>query len=326
MAKLDRPQAHASALLQPELIHRHPLAQAAGGSHQHPGTLAGGHLFSLVVRGVIPYAGAGHLVGQLGGQHIHAHQLVAGAQVHGTHAAGRAAQGPQLLIGEPEVDRHAVARSDQDAVAGQGQPHPGEGIALHQIDGNQAIGANVGEGREAGSLDRAATGEHHQHGVFSKFTHRQQRGDLLLAGDRQHLHDRRALGGPAADRHPVGGHGVNHTPIRKQQQVVVVVAADKQPHRLFTLGLGAGLAAGAAAGGFKFAHRHPLEVAVLGEQHHRAFVGDQIDVFEAAFEVEDLGAAGGVVASADRTELFGDDREYALAIGQDVFVVGNLGD
>ena len=106
----------------------------------------------------------------------------------------------------------------------------------------------------------------------------------------------------------------------------MVVAADEQPHRLLALGLGAGLAAGAAAGGLKFAHRHPLQVAVLGEQHHRTLISDQVDVFEAALEIKNLCAAGGVVTSADRTELFGDDREYALAIGQDVFVVGNLGD
>ena len=106
----------------------------------------------------------------------------------------------------------------------------------------------------------------------------------------------------------------------------MVVAADKQLHRLLALTAGAGLAAGAAAGGLEFAHRHPLEVAVLGEQHHRALVGDQVDVVEAAFEIEDLGATRRVVAAADRLQLLGDQSKHPIAAGQDVLVIGDLGE
>ena len=132
--------------------------------------------------------------------------------------------------------------------------------------------------------------------MFLKAAHRQQGGDQFLAGNRQQLHDRRTLGGAAADRHPVGRHGIDHAPVAEQQQRIVVVAADEQFDALFALALGARLAAGAAAGGLKFAHRHALEVAGFGEQHHRALIGDQVDVLEATLKIKDLGAPGRVVA------------------------------
>ena len=285
--------------MQAELIHRHPLTQTTGRSHQHPGALARPHLigqfsgqFAIAVI-VCDRCGIGHPISQLGRQHIHAHQLIAAAQIHGPHAPGRAAQGTQFTVIEAEVDRHALERTDQHAVARQGQAHPGEGIALLQGNGNQPIGANVGEGRQPGALDVATAGEHHQHAVFLKGAHRQQRGDLLFPGDGQQLHNRRAFGGPAAHRYPVGRHRVHHPAIAEQQQGVVVVAADKQPHRLLALALGAGLTPGAPAGGLKLIDRHPLEITGFREHHHRALIGDQVDVFEASLEVKNFRAAGG---------------------------------
>ena len=224
------------------------------------------------------------------------------------------------------MNGHALAGADQHAVAGLGQPHPGQGIAVFEGDGDQAVGADVGKGRQACAFDVSAAGEHHQHRVFGEFTHRQQRGDLFLTGDGQQLHDRCALGAAAAQRHPIGGHGVDDATIRKQQQGVVVIAADEQLDGLFALAAGAGLAAGAATGGLEFVHRHALEVAVLGEHHHRALIGDQVDVFETTLDVEDLGAAGGVEAAADRSQLVDDQRQNPLTATENVFVVGNLGD
>ena len=161
-AELDRPQAHARPFLQAELIHRHPLAQATGAGHQHPGPFDARQLQTLFLRlvaGLVAGLAAGLAagftvvgygrdpVGKLGGQHIHAHQFVATAQVHGAHAPGRAAQGPQFFIAEPEMDRHALQRSDQDAVARDRQPHPAQRIALFQGNGDESVRANIGEGR-----------------------------------------------------------------------------------------------------------------------------------------------------------------------------------
>ena len=106
----------------------------------------------------------------------------------------------------------------------------------------------------------------------------------------------------------------------------MVVAADEQLHRIFALAAGTRLAAGAAAGGLEFTHRHPLEVAGLGEQHHRPLVGDQVDVRQATAEVEDFGAARRRVALPQLAELVLDDPEHPLTPAKDVLVVGDLGD
>ena len=78
----------------------------------------------------------------------------------------------------------------------------------------------------------------------------------------------------------------------------MVIAADEQLHRFFTLAAGAGLATRATAGGLKLAHRHAFEVTRFREQHHRALIGDQIDVFKASGDVEDFGATLDRVAIA----------------------------
>ena len=106
----------------------------------------------------------------------------------------------------------------------------------------------------------------------------------------------------------------------------MIVAADEQLHRIFTLAAGARFAASAAAGGLKFTHRHPLEITGLGEQHHRPLVGDQVDIGEATAEVEDFGAARCRVALPKLAELVLDDPEHPLTPAKDVLVVGNLGD
>ena len=106
----------------------------------------------------------------------------------------------------------------------------------------------------------------------------------------------------------------------------MVVAADEQPHSLFALAFGPRLAAGAAAGGLKFADRHALEVAVFGQQHDRALIGDQVDVFQATFEIQDLGAARGVVTLLELPQLLFNDRQHTLSALKDVLVVGDFGD
>ena len=105
----------------------------------------------------------------------------------------------------------------------------------------------------------------------------------------------------------------------------MVIAADEQPHRFFGLAAGACLAAGASTGGLKFTDRHPLEVAVLSQQHDRALIGDQIDVIKTSFEVQDLGATRGVMALLELTQLALDNAKHPLTAGQDVLVIGDLG-
>ena len=143
-AELDATQAQASAALQTELINGNPLAQATGGGHQNPRSITAGRLLSLAIAGLTSGRDA---IGQLSGEHIHAHQAVAIAQRHGSHTASRAAQGSQILIVDAEMDRHAVDRADQHAVASTGQTNPTQGISFLEVDGNQAVGADVGEGR-----------------------------------------------------------------------------------------------------------------------------------------------------------------------------------
>ena len=106
----------------------------------------------------------------------------------------------------------------------------------------------------------------------------------------------------------------------------MVVAADEQPHSLFALAFGPRLAAGAATGGLKFADRHALEVAVFSQQHDRSLIGNQVDVFEAAFKIQDLGAARRVVTVLELPQLVFNDCQHTLTALKDVFVVGNFGD
>ena len=106
----------------------------------------------------------------------------------------------------------------------------------------------------------------------------------------------------------------------------MVVAADEQLHCFFTLAAGARFPPGATAGGFKFTHRHPFEIAGFGKQHHGTLVGDQIDVFKTSSDVENFGATLNRVAIAQLGELVLDDAEHPLTSAKDVFVVGDLGD
>ena len=106
-----------------------------------------------------------HLISQLNRQHIHAHEGIAGAEIHRTNAASGASKRPELLIAQPEMDGHASPRPDQNAVSGDRETHPGEGITLFEIDGDQTIGTDIAEGRQPCALDEATAGKHQQIGV-----------------------------------------------------------------------------------------------------------------------------------------------------------------
>ena len=127
-------------------------------------------------------------------------------------------------------------------------------------------------------------------------------------------------------RHPVSRQGIGHTTVTEQQQRVVVVAADEQLHGLLPLAAGAGLAAGAAAGGFELTHRHPFQVTGFGDEHHGTLVGDQIDVLKTTTQIENLGAARCRVALAELVEFVLNDSEHPLTPAEDVFVIRDFGD
>merc|ERR1711934_384727 len=106
---------------------------------------------------------------------------------------------------------------------------------------------------------------------------------------------------------------------------VVVVAADKQLHRIFTLAARSGLTPRAATGRLKLTHRHALEIAGFGEQHAGTLVGDQVDVGEATAKIEDLRTARGRIPLAKLTKLVLNDAENTLTPAKNVLVVSNFG-
>ena len=81
-----------------------------------------------------------------------------------------------------------------------GELYTDETVPFIQRQRNDAALAWIAVGREFGLLDNALCGRHHNESVFAELFDRHSRGDLLLAGQGQQIHERFALGSPARVR------------------------------------------------------------------------------------------------------------------------------
>ena len=133
--------------LQGELFHGHPFAAAVGRGHQHPRR----RLDLTPPR-----------------QHVHPDHLITLPQGHGPDAAGCAAHGTQLVVVDPHVNGHPRPGANQHTVFYPRQADPAEGVTGFQADGNQPVGANVGEGTKGGALDEPRLGQHEQMPIFAE--------------------------------------------------------------------------------------------------------------------------------------------------------------
>ncbi len=272
----------------------------------------------LVERGALAVALLGHhqqLPGRL--HDLHADDLVAGAQPDAGHAARVAAHRPHLLL--VEAGSLALPGGEDDVVLAVGQADPAQLVAVHQADGDQPVGADLGVLGQRGLLDHSALGGH-DHVVVGLELREGDDGADVLPGVDLHagqVHDRQALGLAAGLGQGVDPGDEHATTVREEQDAVVGVRHQQVADRVLLAGDHRQLALAAAALRAERADLLALDVAPLAEGHDHVLGGDQVFGGQLAVGIGlDAGAAIVAVLALQLGQLLLDDDQDLARVGE----------
>ncbi len=220
----------------------------------------------------------------------HAGQLVALGEPDAGYPTGGPAHRPHGGLGEAQGQPLA---GDQDQiVAPLGEHGADQLVPAVQLDGHDAAGLGVGELGGLHLLHHPPDRGHEEEGLLAELRQEGHRGDFLVGGDGQQGLDVRAAGGAAGL-----GDLVHLEPegpaLAGDEQHVVVRGGDEQllDEVVIAQARGGGALAPPAlalVGGY----RQTLDEALVGDQDHHIFLGDQVlDVDLLHLVVQDLGAS-----------------------------------
>ena len=239
------------------------------------------------------------------------HAVLAG-EADAAHAARRASHGPHGRC--LEARRLAGTRHQQHVVFRLHDGHADQRVARFQRQGDQAGVARARELRERGLLDRAVGGGHEdaradfgcgwrglfrvlfvlvvrlRFGVFflgfnslfdvGALGLRQDGRDAFAVGQRQHVHQRAALGGGGALRNVEDAQPVHLAGVGEAQQRVMAVGDQQVFDEVLVAQAGGGAPGAAPPLRLVDAERLPLGVAAMGDGDHGIFLGDEVFVRE----------------------------------------------
>ena len=123
-------------------------------------------------------------------QALHRDDPVSAAQTDPAHAACRATQGAQVVLGEPNRIAHPCRQ--HEVAAAVGQLHRQQPVALVDPDRDDAAGPGARVVRQCRLLHHAGLGGESQEPVFRELPDRDGSGDSLAAVELQQVDDRLA--------------------------------------------------------------------------------------------------------------------------------------
>ena len=233
-----------------------------------------------------------------------------GANVRFLEAHGLAGTGDQHDV------RVAVSQRDADQV-----------VALREVEGDQAGGALAGELGEGRLLHGAVGGGHEHEGVVRRragLAHGQQRRDAFVGVEREHVHERTALGPAAALRNLEHAQPVHLALVGEAEQRVVRVRDEEVLDEVLVLDGRRRLAAAPPPLRLVDVEGLRLGVALVRDRDHHVFLGDQVFGREVLVRALDLGAALVGVPVPHIGEFVADDAAQPVLRAEDLHQILDL--
>src|SRR5205823_443762 len=286
-AGLDVDDPLAAAALQPVLLERRPLAEAAVGHREDRQAL----------------------LDDVRGNHV-----VALLDLDALDAGRAAAHRSHFLLGE--ADDHAELRGDHDlplAVGAPGGDHP---VAVLKADRLDAARPRVRVRLELGLLHLALLRREEHGAARREVAHRHARGDRLPLAEREEVDHRLPLRLPPAFRDLVHLEPVDLAERGEEQQKGVGRGDEQVRDDVLLLRLHARHALAAAPLAPIGLDVRPLDVARARDRDDHLLVGEQVLDRELGRLGDDLGPARVAVLLLDREQVLADDR-HQLRLGRE---------
>src|SRR5205814_5664134 len=115
-----------------------------------------------------------HALGVVGGNRAYRNDEITFAQIDATRPARRASHRPRVLL--VEANRVTIMSRDEDAFRAVSQNHVEQLVAFVDIDGDNAVRADVLKISQRSLLDHAFARNHYHIATFREFLHRHDAG------------------------------------------------------------------------------------------------------------------------------------------------------
>ncbi len=209
-------------------------------------------------------------------------------------------------------------------IAAAGERHRHQGVAVHDVQRDDAGAARAGVIGQRGFLDQAAArGEHHET-LGVELAHRQHGADALALAQRQQVHDRPPAAAGTGQRQLVDLQPVHLAGVREAQQRVVAVGHEQALDEVLFLDPRRRAAAPAAVLRAVLADALRLAIALVREGHHQVLLRDQVLGGQVQAIDHDRRAPLVAVLVADFQQLAADLGQQARVAVQNVQQVGDL--
>ncbi len=256
----------------------------------------------------------------------HADHEIILIEVDAAYTGGVASDGPGVFF--VETAALALVAGQQDLATAAGQGGADQGIAVAQVDGDDAAHAGTGIGFEQGLLDGAVSRGQDYIMTVRKFLVVEildvEVGlDAVFHGKREDVLDGASLGGLGAFRNIVHLEPEAFAALRKEHQRAVHVGDVDVLDEIFVAG-GAALGADAAAAlRAVFGQRGTLDVAEVRDRDDNVLIRVEVFRVEIFRGGSDLGAARVAVFFLEVAELVLDDAQLHLFAAEHLLVVGD---
>ena len=201
------------------------------------------------------------------------HALARG-HAHAGNTPGAATH--RTRIGFIESNRFTIAGTEHHILLTIGNHDSDQIIIFINLDGDNAIGADILIFRELGFLDHAIFGGHDNILLIIEFANRQRGRNLLAFLHRQQIHQRLASRRPACLWHFIDLLAEHAAPVREEQQVIMGGGHHQLRHKILFLGGHGGFTLATTALGPVQRGRIALDITLIGNGHHHILFGDQI--------------------------------------------------
>src|SRR5271157_1303602 len=252
--------------------------------------------------------------------YCHAYYVVAFFQIYAVYAVGGAAHGADVIF--VEADGCAFVGGDEDDLVAVGDAGGYEFVSLFDVDGVDAVGADVHELAEFGFFYQAvAGGEEDVFVFFFEIAHGQHGADGFAGLESDQVADVLAAAGSAYVGNFVDLEPVDAAFVGEDENVGVGGGDEEMLDEIFVAGLHASAAGASAALHAVGGNRRALHVAGVAEGYGDLLVGNKIFENDFGGFVFDAGAALVSVEFFYFFEFFDDDFAKLWLGGEDGFVV-----
>ena len=229
-------------------------------------------------------------------------------------------------IGLIKANSHAVTGNKNNFIGVTNKSNLYKGVALFEVDTDDATLAGMGIQAKRGLLDQTISGCHDQAKLFRsiKRFHRNNTTDLFLGLKGKNISHRTTLGSTVRLRQLINHQPVKLTKTSKAKQMILRICDEELIDKIIILGRATTNATATTMLGAVSRNWQPFNIALMAKSNSTSLVNNKIEVIHIANFASDFGSAWVRILGFKLGELFANFKADVLFIGNQDLVSDDL--